>query len=47
MGFDILSNIASDISLDQGYDETCVTDCLLSTLTQYIDSTDRFQVMLH
>ena len=45
MGFDILSNIATGVDLDLGYNESCVTDCLLATLTQCVDSTDRFQVI--
>ena len=44
MGFDILSNVASDITLEEA-DEYCVTDVLLSTLTSCISSPDRFQVI--
>eukprot|EP00094_Tigriopus_californicus_P010533 TCALIF_10161-PA protein Name:"Similar to ARID2 AT-rich interactive domain-containing protein 2 (Homo sapiens)" AED:0.16 eAED:0.23 QI:0/0/0/0.75/1/1/8/0/1403 len=43
-GFDIIGNIASEISLEPN-DESCCTETLLSTLTQCISSPDRFQVI--
>jgi AT-rich interactive domain-containing protein 2 len=44
MGFDILSNVASDVRLEAN-SENCVTDVLLSTLTTCISTPDRFQVI--
>ena len=35
-GFDILSNIASEIALQATMAENCVTDVLLSTLTSQV-----------
>jgi hypothetical protein len=46
MGFDILSNIASDLTLEENSSENCVTEVLLSTLTTCISSVDRFQVFI-
>ena len=46
MGFDILSNISSDLFLEENSSESCVTEVLLSTLTTCISSVDRFQVFL-
>ena len=43
MGFDILSNVASDVQLEEP-SEDAVTDLLLNTLSRCISSTDRFQV---
>ncbi len=45
MGFDILSNIASEVVLEEQSEESCVTDVMLSTLTSCISSPDRFQVI--
>ncbi len=45
MGFDILSNIASEVVLQQA-DESCVTDVILSIVTKGISSADRFQVVV-
>ena len=44
MGFDILSNVASDIIIEETASDTCVNEVLLSTLTASISSDDRFQV---
>ena len=46
MGFDILSNVASDIIIEETASDTCVNEVLLSTLTASISSDDRFQVKL-
>ncbi len=46
MGFDILSNIASEMALEDTSTDTCVNEVLLSTLTTCISSVDRFQVKL-
>ena len=45
MGFDILSNVASDIVVEEATSDSCVNEVLLSTLTSSISSTDRFQVI--
>merc|ERR1719464_1183243 len=45
MGFDILSNVASDIIIEETASDTCVNEVLLSTLTASISSDDRFQVI--
>ncbi len=45
MGFDILSNVASELKLRSNAEETCVTEVLLSTLTACVSSSDRFQVI--
>merc|ERR1719195_2183907 len=44
MGFDILSNIASNVQLEEP-SEDAVTDLLLSTLSRCIGAPDRFQVI--
>lgn len=44
MGFDILSNVSTEVTLE-AHNESCVTDVILSTLTTYISSSDRFQVI--
>ena len=44
MGFDILSNIASAVQLEEP-SEDAVTDLLLSTLSRCIGAQDRFQVI--
>ena len=45
MGFDILSNIASEVDLERGYTDSCITDCFLSLIANCIASEDRFQVV--
>ncbi|CAB4065110.1 ARID2 [Lepeophtheirus salmonis] len=46
MGFDILSNIAGDMILDDSFCEnTHLTEILLSTIISGISSSDRFQVI--
>ena len=45
MGFDILSNVASDIIVEKATADSYVNEVLLSTLTSSISSTDRFQVI--
>ena len=46
MGFDILSNIATEVVLEEASGtDSCVTDVLLSTLTTCLSSDDRFQVI--
>merc|ERR1712223_497654 len=45
IGFDILSNVASDIIIEETASDTCVNEVLLSTLTASISSDDRFQVI--
>ena len=46
MGFDILSNIATEVALQEAAStDSCVTDVLLSTLTTCLSSDDRFQVI--
>ena len=45
MGFDILSNVASDIIIEEAMSDSCVNEVLLSTLTACISSDDRFQVI--
>ena len=47
MGFDILSNVASDIIIEETASDTCVNEVLLSTLTASISSDDRFQVHIY
>ena len=44
MGFDILSNIAAEIQLEEPSDDA-VTELLLSTLSRCIGAQDRFQVI--
>ena len=44
MGFDILSNIATNVQLEEP-SEDAVTDLLLSTLSRCIGAPDRFQVI--
>ena len=44
MGFDILSNIAAEIQLEEPNDDA-VTELLLSTLSRCIGAQDRFQVI--
>ena len=46
MGFDILSNIATQIGLQEAAAaDSCVTDVMLSTLVTCLSSDDRFQVI--
>ena len=45
MGFDILSNMASDLIIEESTLDHCVKEVLLSTLTACISSDDRFQVI--
>ncbi|QQP48810.1 Uncharacterized protein FKW44_009240 [Caligus rogercresseyi] len=46
MGFDILSNIAGDLVLDDAFcEESHLTEILLSTIISAISSSDRFQVI--
>merc|ERR1712223_894449 len=45
MGFDILSNVASDIIVEEATSGSCVNEVLISTLTSSISSDDRFQVI--
>ena len=45
MGFDILSNIASEINLEEFSDDSHVTEVLLSTISSGMSSPDRFQVI--
>ena len=46
MGFDILSNIATEVALQETANtDSCVTDVLLSTLSTCLSSDDRFQVI--
>ena len=46
MGFDILSNIATQVALQEAaMADSCVTDVLLSTLVTCLSSDDRFQVI--
>ena len=46
MGFDILSNIATQVALQEAaMADSCVTDVMLSTLVTCLSSDDRFQVI--
>jgi hypothetical protein len=45
MGFDILSNVASDIIVEDVAQDSYVNEVLISTLTSSISSDDRFQVI--